>query len=115
MKKIATILLMKALRIPFEILKAYKEFIGKRNMMMEKIPKPRRRQWWEKVMEKEFEFLYDKAKKQMKEAPVKYRDLYEMIIEHKLMRHIILIQRYFRKRKMKKWLEAHNYESGMIV
>ena len=36
-----------------------------------------------------------------------YKDLYQFILEHRLIKHVITIQRFFRKKKMQRWLRDH--------
>jgi len=40
-------------------IKAASEFKTKKIKMMRNLPKPRRRQWWEKLIEEQYEFFYD--------------------------------------------------------
>ena len=53
-------------------------------------------------MQHELDHFYKEI--DLQKAPKRYRDLIRFIVEHKLIRHVITIQRHFRRRKMKEWI-----------
>jgi len=55
------------------------------------MPKPRRKQWWEKLMEEEYDYFYEVAGEKLKKVPPVYRDIYDFILEHRLIKYVIVI------------------------
>eukprot|EP00347_Sterkiella_histriomuscorum_P019570 403341130 len=108
--KVVNLIKTKALRTPFELIKASNEYAYYKHKLMRDLPKPRKKQWWEKLMEEEYDYFYEKAGEKLKKVPVCYRDLYEFILEHRLIKQVIQIQRFIRKRNMRRWLIEHNVE-----
>ena len=43
----------------------------------------------------------------MDRVPIRYREVQAFILEHRLLKHVITIQRYVRKQNMKAWLKDH--------
>lgn len=43
----------------------------------------------------------------IKKTPKRYRDIIRFIVEHRLIKHVITIQRFVRRRKMRKWVRQH--------
>ena len=59
--------------------------------MLRDMPKPRRKQWWEKLMEEEYDYFYEIAGDKLKKVPPVYRDIYNFILEHRLIKYVIVI------------------------
>lgn len=77
--------------------------------MMYTMPKPRRKQWWEKLLEEQYDHFYEDAEKL--KIPNKFQGIYKNIVEHRKIKEVILLQRFMRKRIHARWLkkqEAHN-------
>lgn len=51
-------------------------------------------------MDEEYDHFYKIAGDKLSKVPIAYKELYQFILEHRLIKHVIIIQRFFRKRKM---------------
>ena len=87
--RIAGIMKVKAMMTSFEMVKAAAEFNRRKVKMMRKMPKPRKKQWWERLMEHELDHFYQQV--DLSKAPKRYRDVLRFIVEHKLIKHVITI------------------------
>ncbi|CDW79638.1 UNKNOWN [Stylonychia lemnae] len=108
--KFSNIIKTKVLKSPFQMIKACSEYKFYKNKMLRDLPKPRKKQWWEKLMEEEYNYFYEQAGEKLKRVPLVYRDIYDFILEHRLIKHVIVIQRFIRKRKMRQWLNEHEID-----
>ena len=72
--------------------------------LLEKMPLPRRKKWWEKLSEHQYDHFYVEAEEILPSVPRKYLSLYQLIIDQKLMHNILLIQRFVKKRGLEQWL-----------
>ena len=61
LRAMCSILLNKSLRSPFYQIKAYKNFIDNKRNLMSKLPTPRRKQWWEKLADSQYDHFYQDA------------------------------------------------------
>ena len=59
--KIFTILKIKVVKSPFYLIKAASDFQFYKQRLLRSFPKPRIRQWWEKLMEEEYDTFYEIA------------------------------------------------------
>ena len=106
--RVVSVLKQNSYGYSFGLLKAYVEYRNKRLQLMKSLPVPRRKLWWEKLREKEYEHLYRQASLLKAGAPRQYRYLYDLLIKQKQMGKLVRIQRFVRKRQMNMWLEAHH-------
>ncbi len=56
---------------------------------MRQIPLPRKKQWWERLMEHELDHFYKEV--DVKRVPKRYREVIIFIVEHRLIKHVITI------------------------
>ena len=87
--RIAGIVKVKAIMNGFCMIKAAAEFNRRRLKLVRQIPRPRKKQWWERLMQHELDHFYKEI--DLQKAPKRYRDLIRFIVEHKLIRHVITI------------------------
>ena len=79
--------------------------------LLEKMPLPRRKKWWEKLAENQHDHLYDEAEEIFPSVPPKYQPIYRLIIDQRLMQNVLVIQRYVKKRGLEQWLIEQNPEN----
>ena len=72
------------------------------------MPLPRRKKWWEKLAEHQHDHFYQEAEDIQGSVPRDYRMIYSLIIEHRLMKHVLILQRYVKKRGLERWLLEQN-------
>jgi len=72
---------------------------------MDTMPKPRKKQWWELLLEKQFDHFYEEADN------IKFADqfvpIYRIILEHRKMKEVVQIQRFFRKILLNRWMRKN--------
>ena len=73
LRQMCAILLNKSLRTPFYQLRAYKDFIGNRDKMLSKLPTPRRKQWWEKLVDTQYDHFYEEGLTLLPTVPPQYQ------------------------------------------
>lgn len=66
MNKVINILINKTFKSTFFLIKMAGYYKYMKNKMMLEMPKPRKKQWWEKLMEEEFDIFYEKAGEKIK-------------------------------------------------
>lgn len=64
--KILTMIKLKNIKTPFYLIKAAADYKFYKQKMLRQFPKPRRKQWWEKLMEEEYDYFYEKAGEKLK-------------------------------------------------
>lgn len=81
----------KYLRSPFHMIQRMAEFKVKKEALLEKMPLPRRKKWWEKLSEHQYDHFYEEAEEILPSVPRKYLPLYQLVIDQKLMNSILVI------------------------
>lgn len=69
-----------------------------RRLSLARLPKPRRKNWWENLDAQKHDRFYKEASKVVRQAPLLYRETYELIIKYKLMDKVLRLQRNFRRK-----------------
>ena len=106
-----SLLVEKSMRGAFHGLEAYVRFSKSKADLLNKMPLPRRKKWWEKLSEHQHDHFYQEAIEMFPSVPGKYQMVYKIIIEHKLMHNVLVIQRYVKKRGLERWLLEQNPEN----
>lgn len=91
LRALCSLMTEKLLRRAFHSFEANQKFFAKKHAMLQKLPLPRRKKWWEKLDEHKHDHFYREAKDILESVPRKYRQIYSLIIEHKLMKHVLVI------------------------
>ncbi len=89
MRRIAGMVKVKGMMTGFQILRAAAEFNRRKVRLMRQIPLPRKKQWWERLMEHELDHFYKEV--DVKMVPKRYREVIRFIVEHRLIKHVITI------------------------
>jgi len=72
------------------------------------MPMPRRKKWWEKLAENQYEHFYTDALEILPSVPGRFRSTYDVIIEERLIHLVLRLQRTVKKRSLEKWLVGQN-------
>lgn len=51
----------RSIRASYRLLKSYSDFVRRKFVMLSRFPKPRRKLWWEKLSESQYDHFYDDA------------------------------------------------------
>ena len=68
------------------------------------MPMPRRKKWWEKLAEKQHDHFYKDANEILPTVPKRFKPMYHVIIDERLMHMVLRIQRAVKKRSLDRWL-----------
>ena len=98
-------------RRSFSMIGATAQFKQSKVSLLEKMPLPRRKKWWEKLSEHQHDHFYNDAEDLLETVPQTFLPCYQVIIDHKLMDRILIIQRYVKKRGLERWLVDQNPEN----
>lgn len=79
-------------------------FKASKNALLDKMPLPRRKKWWEKLAERQHDHFYQEAMEILPTVPHKFLDIYSLIIEQRQIHAVLRIQRYVKKRGLERWL-----------
>ena len=104
LRQLSELLTNKGIRTYFSHLESYTHFRKSKNQMMSRMPMPRRKKWWEKLAENQHEHFYKDAREVLPSVPKRFRHVYDVIIEDRLMHLILRIQRAVKKRSLERWL-----------
>jgi hypothetical protein len=69
LNRLAAIIKLKTLKSSMQLIKAVGEFKVYRARLMRSVPKPRLKQWWEKLMEEEHDCFYKAARDKLEQVP----------------------------------------------
>ena len=104
LRALCSLLNEKNLRRAFSAFEGNAKFKRSKQALLEKMPLPRRKKWWEKLSEHQHDHFYQEAVEMYSTVPRDYQLVYKLIIEHQLIKHILVIQRFIKKRNLQKWL-----------
>ena len=76
--------------------------------MLERLPQPRRKKWWEKLAEHQHDHFYQEVQEMLPTVPAKYLETYTIILKQRQMHQVLKIQRYVKQRGLKQWLLAQS-------
>uniref|UniRef100_A0A7S3I7Y9 Uncharacterized protein n=1 Tax=Favella ehrenbergii TaxID=182087 RepID=A0A7S3I7Y9_9SPIT len=104
LRAMMSLLTEKFYRNTWHSLEGYGSFSQSKAQLLERLPLPRRKKWWEKLAEHQHDHFYQEAVEMLPTVPAKYLETYTLIIEHQMMQAILKIQRYVKMRGLKQWL-----------
>jgi len=111
LRGLVALLTEKHLRRPFHMIEGIANFKRSKAALLEKMPLPRRKKWWEKLSEHQHDHFYDEAVELLPSVPRDFSKVYSLIVEHCLMHNVLTIQRYIKKRGLERWLVSQNPEN----
>ena len=100
LKRLINLLKTHALRLPFELIRVSGSYNWDKRRLLSRIPKPRLRSKEELQQQKELYLQYQSIN--VAKMPKKYQNVYHFIVKYRLLKHVITIQRFIRKRNRDK-------------
>lgn len=76
LRAMVSLLTEKLLRNTFHSLEGYVSFTKRRLQLIDKLPLPRRKKWWEKLAEHQHDHFYQEAHEMLPTVPAKYTECY---------------------------------------
>ena len=93
LRAMASLLTEKMYRKTWLQIDSYAHFTRSKAHLLERLPLPRRKKWWEKLAEHQHDHFYQEAREVMtsKSFPAHYTEAYSVIIQHQQMHKILKI------------------------